>query len=121
MLVTLLKSKLHLARVTCLQPDYEGSLTLDRDLMDAVRLAPYERVLVSNTANPHRFETYVIPAPPGSGTVALNGPAARLGAVGDRLVIMAFAAVPLAAVRRHRPLILRLDADNRPAGPLAEV
>lgn len=117
--IVLLKSKLHLARVTQVLPDYEGSLTIDRALMDAVKLAPYEKVLVSNAANANRFETYAIPAPAGSGAICLNGPAARLGAVGDRLVIMAFGRVPAGKARRHRPLILALDEHNRPAkGPL---
>lgn len=111
----MLKSKLHLARITVLKPDYEGSLSIDRNLMDAVKLAPYEKILVSNMENTNRFETYAIPAPPGSGEIGLNGPAVRLGAVGDRLVIFAFAHVPTEEARRHRPLILVLDKNNRPA------
>ncbi len=120
MFATMLKSKLHMARVTHLEPDYEGSLTIDRDLMDAVKLLPYEKVLVSNKSNANRFETYVIAAPSGSGTIMLNGPAACLGKIGDRLVIMAFAQVPIADARRHHPLVLVLNEQNRPAGPLKE-
>ena len=96
-------------------PDYEGSLAIDRDFMDAVKLLPYEKILVSNMENTNRFETYAIPAPPGSGTICLNGPAARLGAVGDRLVIFAFALVPTDEARNHRPLILVLGKNNKPA------
>jgi len=116
----MLKSKLHMARVTHVMPAYEGSLTIDRDLMDAVKLLPYEKVLVSNTANANRFETYAIPGKAGEGMICLNGPAARLGALGDRLVIMAFGAVPTDEARRHRPLILSLDERNKPAGALRE-
>ncbi|MFH1476369.1 MAG: aspartate 1-decarboxylase [Verrucomicrobiota bacterium] len=116
----MLKSKLHMARVTHVMPEYEGSLTIDRDLMDAVKLLPYEKVLVSNSANANRFETYAIPGKAGDGMICLNGPAARLGTVGDRLVIMAFSTVPADEARRHHPLILTLDDRNQPAGPLRE-
>lgn len=111
----MLKSKLHMARVTSVQRDYEGSLSIDRDLMDAVKLLPYEKVLVSNMANTNRFETYAIAAPAGSGTICLNGPAALLGSVGDRLVIFSFCLVPEEDARYHRPLILVLDSANKPA------
>lgn len=114
----MLKSKLHLARITVTEPDYEGSLAIDRDLMDAVKLLPYEKILVSNMENLNRFETYAIPAKAGSHTIGLNGPAARLGSIGDRLVIFAFGLVPTDDARNHRPLILVLDKDNNPAGPL---
>ncbi len=115
MQLVMLKSKIHLARVTEIRADYEGSLTIDRKLMDAVKLLPYEKVLVSNMENNHRFETYAIPGPPGSGTICLNGPAARLGAIGDRLVIFAFCHLSPAQARNHRPLIIVLDRHNRPS------
>lgn len=114
----MLKSKIHLARVTEIKPDYEGSLTIDRDLMDAVKMLPYEKVLVSNMENTNRFETYLLPDRPGSGTICLNGPAAQLGSIGDRLVIFAFCLVPTDEARNHRPLILALDRGNKPVGPL---
>ena len=110
----MLKSKLHLARITVVKPDYEGSLSIDSSLMDAVRIVPYEKILVSNMENTNRFETYAIPAPPGSGEIGLNGPAARLGAIGDRLVIFAFCHVPADEARNHRPLVLVLDGNNKP-------
>ncbi len=116
----MLKSKLHRARVTQAELDYEGSLTIDRDLMERVRILPYEKLLVSNLANGKRFETYAIPGPAGSGVICLNGPTAHLGAVGDQLVILTFAVVPTDDARRQRPLILVLDEHNRPAGPLKE-
>ncbi len=117
---SMLKSKLHRARVTHANLDYEGSITIDRDLMDAVQLLPYEKVLVSNLSNGNRFETYAIPGAAGSGIIGLNGPTALLGAVGDRVVILAFAAVPTAEARRQRPLILVVNEQNRPAGPLKD-
>ncbi len=117
----MLKSKLHMAAVTAVEPDYQGSLTLDQELMDAVKILPYEKILVSNRSNTYRFETYAMPAPRHSGVVCLNGPAAQMGRIGDRLVIMAFAAVPAGEARRHRPLIIVLDERNRPTGPLREV
>ena len=90
MRLTILKSKLHLATVTRSELYYHGSLTIDPDLMDAVGLVPYEAILVSNVATGMRAETYVLPGVRGSGAIELNGAMARLGAVGDRLIVMAF-------------------------------
>ena len=91
MTVTLLKSKLHRIRVTESKLDYTGSLTIDEDLMDAVGMFNYERLLVANVNNGERFETYAIRGPRGSGVCCLNGAAAHKGKVGDRLIVMAFA------------------------------
>jgi aspartate 1-decarboxylase len=114
----MLKSKLHRAAVTESSLDYEGSLTIDVALMDAVRIAPYEKILVANLANGERFETYAIPAPAGSRTICLNGATAHKGAVGDRLIVFAFAQVPEERVPAHRPLMLTLDERNEPTGPV---
>ena len=116
----MLKSKLHMARVKEVRLDYEGSLTIDRELMDAVKLRPYEKILVSNRANGNRFETYAIAGVPGSGMICLNGPAAYLGAVGDRLVILSFCLVPSDETSQQHPLIFVLDENNKPAGPRKE-
>lgn len=116
----MLKSKLHMARVTETQTDYEGSLTIDRDLMDAVKLLPYEKILVSNRTNGTRFETYAIAGKPGSGTICLNGPAAHLGSVGDQLMIFSFGLVPTEEARHQRPLVLAMDENNKPTGPLKD-
>jgi len=116
MWLTMLKAKIHGARVTDKQLDYEGSLTIDRALMDYVQILPYEKVLVANLENGQRFETYAIPG--AAGTVCLNGAAALLGNRGDRLIIFAFAQVPVAEAPQHRPRILRVDENNRPAGGL---
>jgi len=117
----MLKSKLHNATVTDAEPDYEGSLKIDILLMQAVKLRPYEKILVANLANGNRFETYAIPGEPGSGTISLNGATCFLGSKGDRVIIFAFCSVPEEEAASHRPLILVLDKDNKPAGPLKEI
>jgi aspartate 1-decarboxylase len=89
--VTLLKSKLHRIRVTEAQLDYTGSLTIDEDLMDAVGMHNYERLLVANVDNGERFETYAMRGPRGSGVCCLNGAAAHKGKVGDLLIVMTWA------------------------------
>ena len=91
MLITLLKAKLHRIRATEANVDYEGSLTLDPDDMEAVGIVPYERILVADVENGNRFETYAIAGLRGSHVCCMNGAAARLGKVGDRLIVMAFA------------------------------
>lgn len=116
MISVYLKSKLHLARVTGAELDYEGSLAIDRDLMDAVDLRPFEKILVSNRENGQRFETYVIEAPRGSGTICLNGAAAHLGSPGDRIVIFAFCYLTEDELRVHAPRIAILDGDNNIVG-----
>ena len=117
----LLKSKLHLARITESDPDYEGSLMIDRDLMDAVKLVPYEKILVADVENGNRFETYAIPGKRGSGVIGLNGAATHMGSVGDRVIVFAFCLVPTEQVASHRPLILVLDEHNKPVGGLKQV
>lgn len=91
MMLTLLKSKLHRIRATEACLDYEGSLTLDPDDMEAVGIVPYEKILVADVENGNRFETYAIEGARGSHVCCLNGAAARMGRTGDRLIVMAFA------------------------------
>src|SRR5436190_24367623 len=91
MTVFIVKSKISRGAVTGGRPDYEGSMTIDLDLMEKVSLLPYEKVLCSNLANAARFETYAIPGKRGSGEIVLNGAAAHLGKPGDRITIMSFA------------------------------
>ncbi len=91
MTLTLLKGKLHRIRVTEACLDYEGSLSLDPDDMEAVGIVPYEKILVADVENGNRFETYAIEGPRGSHVCCLNGAAAHQGKVGDRLIVMAFA------------------------------
>ncbi|MBM3850221.1 MAG: aspartate 1-decarboxylase [Verrucomicrobia bacterium] len=113
MLVHLLKSKLHRATVTAASVDYEGSLTIDEDLMERVGLHPYERILCGNMANGARWETYAIRGPRGSGAIEMNGAVAHLGKIGDRLTIMSFAEVDSSLAPGWSPKVVVLDAANR--------
>ena len=113
MFVTLLKSKLHRIRVTEAKLDYVGSLTLDEDLMDAVGIFNYEKILVADVANGNRFETYAIRGPRGSGVCCLNGAAAHQGAPGDPLIVMAWARVDAAEAKDFVPRIGVIGPDNR--------
>ncbi|MFU8780389.1 MAG: aspartate 1-decarboxylase [Kiritimatiellia bacterium] len=112
MLITLLKAKLHQARVTSCELEYNGSMTIDRDLLDLVNIHPYEKILVSNLANGERFETYAIDAPRGSGIICLNGATAHKGKKGDRLIIFAFGHFQQEEVAAHHPMIAVLDENN---------
>ncbi len=110
---TVLRSKLHRATVTQADPDYEGSITIDTDLLKVADIAVYERVLVANITNGSRFETYAIEGPAGSGTIGLNGAAARLGRAGDLVIIMAFGNVTDAEAASVRPRVVLLGPGNR--------
>ena len=111
--VTLLRAKLHRIRVTEANRDYVGSLTLDEDLMDAVGIFNYERILVANVENGERFETYAIKGPRGSGVCCLNGAAAHKSKIGDLLIVMAWAQVPEEEAAAFQPKIGVLDENNR--------
>jgi aspartate 1-decarboxylase len=112
--ITLLKAKLHHARVTECALEYNGSMTVDRALMDAVGILPHEKILVANLANGERFETYIIPAPAGSRTICLNGATAHKGAEGDRLIIFTFCNLTPEEAAIHKPDVLVLDENNNP-------
>ena len=118
MKVEMLKSKLHQARITDANVEYEGSLGIDVELMEAVGLHPYEKVMVANINTGGRLETYAIPETFGSRNIVLNGAAARHGTVGDRIIIMSFCQVDEADVRngKYRPRVVRLDERNEPVG-----
>ena len=90
----MLRSKIHRATVTDADLNYEGSITVDRSLMDAAGILPYEQVMISNLNNGERFETYVIPGRKGAGQICLNGPTARKGQKGDRIVIFCYELYP---------------------------
>jgi aspartate 1-decarboxylase len=109
----MLRAKIHRATLTGTDLDYEGSIAIDRDLMDAADLLPGEQVHVLNLNNAARLVTYVIEAPAGSGTMLLNGPAARLGARGDIVVIIAYCSIEEEEARRLKPKIVHVDACNR--------
>ncbi len=112
MFVHILKSKIHRAQVTAANVSYEGSLTIDLDLMEKVGMVPYERILCSNMANAERFETYAIPGPRGSGHIILNGAAAHLGKPGDRLTIMSFTEVDMKEAESWHPRVIVLGENN---------
>lgn len=114
MTVTMFKGKLHRLTVTEADLYYEGSITLDAELLEAAHILPYEKVQVVNVNNGSRLETYTIPAPPGSRTVCLNGPAARLNAPGDEVIVIAYAAMTPEEAARHRPRVVLVDRNNDP-------
>lgn len=107
------KSKIHRARVTQADLYYEGSLTVDSDLLDAADIIPYERVQVCNINNSERFETYVIPGKRRSGIICLNGAAARLGSVGDEIIIITYGTYNEAELKSFKPTVILLDKDNK--------
>ena len=113
MFCTLLKAKLHHLRVTQADLNYEGSLTIDEDLMDSVGIVNYEKILVANLENGNRLETYATRGPRGSGVACLNGAAAHMGGVGDRLIVMCWCQKDENECSTHQPKVVRLDADNR--------
>ena len=105
--LTILKAKLHRIRVTEACLDYEGSLTLDPDDMEAVGIVPYEKILCADVENGNRFETYAIAGTRGSHVCCLNGAAAHKGKVGDRLIVMAFAQMDEETARTWVPKVKR--------------
>lgn len=112
MQIHLLRSKIHRALVTDANVNYEGSLTIDPDLMDKVNLLPFERVVCGNLNNGNRFETYAIPGTSGSGNVILNGATAHLGKSGDRLTIMTFCLLDEELEKLHKPRVIVLGENN---------
>ncbi len=113
MLRTMFLSKIHRARVTEADVEYEGSLTLDQDLMDAAGMLPYEQVHVWDVDNGARLATYLLPGPRGTGTVCINGAAARQVQVGHRVIISTFATMEEEKARDHRPTVVLVDEHNR--------
>jgi len=113
MLRFMLKAKIHRATVTESDLNYEGSLTIDRDLMDAADIIPFEMVKVYNINNGERFDTYVIEGERGTGVIGLNGAAARKGLVGDLIIIATYTSVTREEEAGYEPTILLLDKQNR--------
>jgi aspartate 1-decarboxylase len=112
MQIHILKSKIHRATVTAANVDYEGSLTIDAELMQKVGFYPFEKVLCSNLANGHRFETYLIPGERGLRSIILNGATAHLGKPGDRLTIMSYTWVEEALGKTWQPRVIVLGEKN---------
>jgi aspartate 1-decarboxylase len=107
------KGKIHRAHITQAELYYEGSLTLDTVLMDAAGMIPYERVQIVNVNNGERFETYLIPGKRNSGVVCLNGAAARLGAVGDQVIIISYGLYNEDELKKFKPLKVFVDKNNK--------
>lgn len=107
------KSKIHRATVTDANLNYVGSITIDEDLMDAADLLPYEKVQIVNNNNGNRFETYIITGKRGTGTICLNGAAARLVQPGDIIIIIAYAQVDEKELPGFKPRIVLVDENNK--------
>jgi aspartate 1-decarboxylase len=114
MLIEMFKSKIHRATVTDADLNYEGSCEIDPDLMEAAEILEGEKVQVVNVANGARFETYTIAGKRGSRTVCLNGPAARQGQVGDKIIIITYVHLTPEEARAHKPVILHVNDKNEP-------
>src|ERR1700753_2158393 len=113
MIIEVLKSKIHRAKVTQAELNYVGSITIDEDLIDAANIIPNEKVQIVNNNNRARFETYVIKGERGSGTVCLNGATARLAQVGDIVIIMSYAYMEFEEAKAWQPIAIFPDADNK--------
>jgi aspartate 1-decarboxylase len=114
---TMLKSKIHRARVTRVDLDYEGSITIDRSLMEASDILPFERVEVLDVNNGARFSTYAIAGEPNSGIIGVNGAAARLVAKGDIVIILSYCQIPDDEAIDMTPGIVRVDSQNKIVEP----
>lgn len=113
MLIEVMKSKIHRVRVTQAELNYVGSITIDEDLMDAANIIANERVQIVNNNNGARLETYVIPGERGTGTLCLNGAAARLVQVGDIVIIISYASMTPEEAKVHKPTLLFPDHNNK--------
>ena len=113
MLTTLLKAKLHSARVTHSELEYEGSCAIDTALLDAAGIHEYEQIQIYNVSNGERFTTYAIRAEAGSGIISVNGAAAHKASPGDRIIICTYAVLSQQEAAVFKPTLVYLDADNR--------
>ena len=113
MFVQVLRNKIHRARLTRCDVDYEGSLEIDIEYLEAAGILPYEKILVVNATNGQRLETYAIPGERGKGVFCLNGAAAHRGKPGDIVTIMTFAVMTMEEAESHQPTVIVLDEHNR--------
>ena len=113
MLTKLLKAKIHRAVVTQTDVNYHGSITIDRDLLDASGLLVNEAVLIADCENGNRFETYIIPGERGSGVIGINGAAARLTQVGNRVIILSFVMATQAELASHKSRVIIVNERNQ--------
>lgn len=112
MLRCFLRAKIHMATVTQSELQYEGSITIDAALLKKAGIMPYEQVVVSNLNNGERFETYAIPGD--RGQVCLNGPTARKGALGDKIIIFSYCWAEAGELNGFAPVVVKVDGKNRP-------
>jgi len=113
MIRSMLKSKIHRATVTHSLLEYEGSIEIDQNLLDAADIISYEEVQVWNLTNGNRFATYAIPAARGSGRICINGAAARLSEPGDQVIIASFVALDEKELKNYQPKLVFVDENNR--------
>ena len=114
MQIELLKCKIHRATVTDANLNYEGSITLDKTLMDAAGIFPFEKVGILDINNGARFDTYVIEGEPNSGTICLNGAAARMVQKGDLVIIVSYVSLTPEEAKSWKPTVVKVDSQNRP-------
>ena len=112
MLLTLLKSKIHHARLTMTDLHYEGSIAIDEDILEAANILPHEQVAIWNVTNGERLVTYALPAARGSREFMLNGAAARRAEVGDKVIIAAYGQMPAEEARNYAPTVILMNEDN---------
>lgn len=112
----MLKSKIHRARITAANLYYEGSFTVDEEILKEADILPHEKVSIVNINNGERFETYVIPGDAGKREFCLNGAAARKGAVGDEIIIISYANMDDDEIRNYKPTIVHIDKNNNISG-----
>ena len=111
--LTFLKSKLHGARVTHSELNYDGSCAIDSNILEQASIYEYEKIDIYNITNGERFSTYTILAQPGSGIISVNGAAAHKASPGDKLVICAYIDVPQEKIKKHKPILVYLDEENK--------
>ena len=111
--ITMLKGKIHRAKIIQAELDYVGSITVDQDLLDAAGILEYEKVQIVDVDNGSRFETYTISGERGSGVICLNGAAARCVHVNDKIIIMAYCEIDAEEAKDHKPKVVFVDEDNK--------
>jgi aspartate 1-decarboxylase len=120
MRLNVFKSKIHRATVTHADLEYEGSVTVDSDLLDAAEILPYEAIHIWNVTRGSRLVTYALPGPRGSGAICVNGAAAHLNKPGDMVILATFADMTREEARQHRPVVVRVDAQTRQTDDVSE-
>jgi aspartate 1-decarboxylase len=120
MRLNVFKSKIHRATVTHADLEYEGSVTVDSDLLDAAEILPYEAVHIWNVTRGSRLMTYALPGPRGSGCICVNGAAAHLNKPGDMVILATFAEMSQEEARSYKPVVVRVDAQNRQTDDVSE-